>query len=118
MRSLLVEYVKSPSLRHIRDFNSLNKLARDIIRLFAGDRSTWRNWSGERETLLKAAMHCWISVEDLGEYLNGMPGPGLTATDVAQRLRALWEDVLEAWKVTEKSVPHSKTPPAWGVCIF
>lgn len=29
---------------------------------------------------------------DLREFLNSLPGPALTATDVAQRLRAVWEE--------------------------
>lgn len=37
-------------------------------------------------------MPCWIPIDDLRDYLNGMPGSSLTTTDVAQRLRAFCED--------------------------
>jgi hypothetical protein len=47
---------------------------------------------GPRETLLKSAAGCWIPVEALQEFLNGMPGPALTKTDVAQRLRAFEDE--------------------------
>ncbi|MDX9862696.1 MAG: hypothetical protein RBS99_17450 [Rhodospirillales bacterium] len=91
VKSLLFDYVKSPSLRHIRDPHAVNKLAREITSVFRGP-TVWRKWDGQREALLRQAINCWIPIEDLHEYLNGMPGPNLTTTDVAQRLRALWEE--------------------------
>ena len=91
VKSLLFDYVKSPSLRHIRDPHAVNKLAREITSVFRGP-TVWRKWGGQREALLRQAINCWIPIEDLHEYLNGMPGPKLTTTDVAQRLRALWEE--------------------------
>jgi hypothetical protein len=41
---------------------------------------------------LKAAGKTWIPIEDLVAFLNGMPGPNLTKTDVAQRLRAFQDE--------------------------
>ncbi|HEY0218894.1 MAG TPA: hypothetical protein VGC26_03870, partial [Afipia sp.] len=63
----------------------------DIIRILEAARPTWRKWEEPRETLLKTAAPCWIPIEDLRSYLNEMPGPTLTATDVAQRLRDYYE---------------------------
>lgn len=40
----------------------------------------------------QAAAPCWIPVEDLQAFLNTLPGPPLTKTDVEQRLRAIWEE--------------------------
>ena len=37
-------------------------------------------------------MGCWVPDEDLRDFLNRMPGPRLTTTDVAQRLKALEEE--------------------------
>jgi len=45
-----------------------------------------------REELAKAAAICWIPTEDLRVFLNRLPGPALTHTDVVQRLRAFWEE--------------------------
>lgn len=89
---LIRDYVRSPSLKHIRDAHSINKLARDIVRRLDGGTRTWRNWTDERELLLKSALTCWIPEDDLREFLNSMPGPVLTRTDVAQRRRALEEE--------------------------
>jgi len=36
---------------------------------------------------VKMAIGCWIPLEDLRGFLNAMPGPELTPTDVAQRTR-------------------------------
>ena len=54
--------------------------------------SVWEKWDGSREEIAKAAVPCWIPTEDLVAYLNRLPGPKLTATDVTQRLRAFWEE--------------------------
>lgn len=91
VKSLLFEYVKSPSLRHISDPYAVNKLAREITSVFCGS-AVWRKWDGQREALLRQAINCWIPIEDLRDYLDGMSGPKLTTTDVAQRLRAFWEE--------------------------
>lgn len=92
IRRLLYDYVKSPSLRHIRDPNSLNKLARDIVKAIDRNNEIWRKWDGQREVLLKSALGCWIPTADLRDFLNLMPGPRLTTTDVAQRLKAFEDE--------------------------
>jgi len=90
--SLLFDYVKSPSLRHLRDPHSVNKLARDIVNAVDRAGSIWSKWEAEREEVAKAAAPCWIPTEDLLASLNNLPGPKLTKTDVEQRLRAIWEE--------------------------
>jgi hypothetical protein len=88
----VAEYVRSPSLRHIRDSSNLHKLAKDILQTVDRAGSIWTKWEGRREDIARAAAPCWIPVEDLAGFLNSLPGPPLTRTDVAQRLRALWEE--------------------------
>src|ERR1022692_4868899 len=83
----LADYVKSPSLLHIRDPHSLHKLAKEIVQAVDRASSIWEKWEGPREELAKAAAHCWIPTEDLQAFLNRLPGPVLTHTDVVQRLR-------------------------------
>lgn len=90
--SRLADYVKSPSLRHIRDPHSLQKLAQDIVQSLDRAGSVWSKWEGDRETIAKAAACCWIPTEELLLFLNNLPGPALTHTDVIQRLRAFWEE--------------------------
>ncbi|RBP18148.1 hypothetical protein DFR50_10192 [Roseiarcus fermentans] len=92
VRRLLFEYVESPSLRHLRDSRSIDKLAQSIIIAIDRQRSVWSKWEGEREALLRAAAECWIPIEDMRQFLNNLPGPKLTTTDVAQRLRAVHEE--------------------------
>lgn len=92
VKELLFDYVKSPSLRHIRDPHSLIKLAQEIVRRIDRGNSLWRKWDGQREVLLKSAVGCWIPLEDLRDFLNRMPGPPLTTTDVAQRLKAFEDE--------------------------
>src|SRR5262245_20223635 len=91
VKSLLFDYVKSPSLRHIRDPHSVVKLAREIVRSLDRSNSIWKKWDEQRELLAKSAVGCWVPVEDLRAFLNRMPGPPLTTTDVAQRIRAFEE---------------------------
>ncbi|MCU1249250.1 MAG: hypothetical protein JWQ49_2279 [Edaphobacter sp.] len=76
--SLLFDYVKSPSLRHLRDPHSIHKLAREIVRALDGASSVWKKWETEREEVAQA-------------FLNMLPGPPLTKTDV-ERLRAILEE--------------------------
>ncbi|MDE5465968.1 hypothetical protein [Bradyrhizobium sp. CSS354] len=89
---LLFDYVKSPSLRHLRDPHSVHKLARDIVTTVDRAGSVWSKWDAQREEVAKAAAPCWIPTEDLLASLNNLPGPQLTKTDVEQRLRAIWEE--------------------------
>jgi hypothetical protein len=97
VRRLLFRYVDSPSLRHIRDPKSVNRLAEDIVQAIDREPTIWRKWEGQREVVLKAASACWVPVEDLRAFLNSMPGPKLTVTDVQQRLRAFHEEPYESY---------------------
>ncbi|MEY9583329.1 hypothetical protein [Sinorhizobium fredii] len=92
VQAILSDYVKSPSLRHLRDPHSLMKVAKDIVKRLDRGNGLWQKWEGEREALLKSAVGCWIPIEALREYLNRLPGPRLTMTDVAQRLKAFEEE--------------------------
>ena len=92
VKDLLFDYVKSPSLRHIRDPHSVTRLAQEIVRRIDRSNSIWQKWDGQRELLLKSALCCWIPVADMRDFLNAMPGPPLTTTDVAQRLKAIEEE--------------------------
>lgn len=92
VRRLLFDHVQSPSLKHIRDPKIVARLADEIVRALDRGASVWTKWEGKREALLKAAAECWIPVADLQAFLNAMPGPPLTTTDVAQRLRAFHEE--------------------------
>lgn len=95
--SLLFDYVKSPSLRHVREPHSVHKLARDIVNAIDRASSVWGKWEQEREDVARAAAPCWIPIEDLRTFLNKLPGPPLTKTDVEQRLRAIWEQPYAAY---------------------
>ncbi len=95
--SELFDYVKSPSLRHIRDPHSIHRLAKSIVQSLDRASSVWRKWEGSREEFAKAASCCWIPTEDLLTFLNRLPGPVLTRTDVVQRLRAFWEEPWAAY---------------------
>jgi hypothetical protein len=90
--TILTEYLRSPSLRHVRDAHSVRKLAQEIVQSLDRTGSVWRKWNNAREQLARAAAPCWIPVEDLHDFLSSLPGPALTLTDVAQRLRAFWEE--------------------------
>jgi len=67
-------------------------VAKSILKQLDREGGVWRKWVGERDALLKSALGCWIPIEELRSYLNGLPGPDLTETDVAQRLRAYYEE--------------------------
>jgi len=88
----IFEYVKSPSLRHIRDSHSIHKLAKEIVKTLDHASSVWAKWDGPREEIAKAVGPCWIPIEDLQAFLNRLPGQNLTTTDVVQRLRAISEE--------------------------
>jgi len=102
--SALLEHVKSPSLRHVRDPQMLQRLARDIVRRLYQRSLVWQKWEGEREPFLKAATYCWIPITDLRAFLNEMPGPPLTMTDVTERLRAFHEETFERYPNAELEV--------------
>jgi hypothetical protein len=112
IKGLLFDYVKSPSLRHIRDPNSIFKLAQEIVRRIDQGNSIWRKWDGQREVLLKSALPCWIPVEDLRDFLNDTPGPRLTTTDVAQRLKSFENGPLDHIRGQDDhvSVSHPRVP--------
>ncbi len=93
---LLTDYVKSPSIRHIRDSGALYRLARGIVDRLERNDSLWRKWNSPREDLARLAQPCWIPVSDLRDALNDFPGPTLTNTDVAQRLESFWLDEHES----------------------
>lgn len=92
VRRLLFRYLESPSLRHIRDPKQVDRLAEDILSAVDRKPSVWSKWDPVRGELLKAASKTWVPIEDLVFFLNGLPGPTLTQTDVTQRLRAFQEE--------------------------
>jgi len=95
VKGLLSDYVRSPSLRHIRDMHSLDRLAKEIVRRVDRGNSIWRKWIGERDAFLRSTLFLWIPIEDVRDFLNGMPGPKLTKTDVAQRLQVFEQEAHE-----------------------
>ena len=72
--SLLAEYVRSPSLRHMREERSLAKLALEIVTKLDQDSSVWKKWEGPRDKVLGAAIECWIPKADMLDFLNSLPG--------------------------------------------
>ena len=92
VRRLLFRYLESPSLRHLRNPKQIDRLAEDILSAVDRTPSVWTKWDAARGELLKAAAKTWIPIEDLVAFLNGLPGPPLTQTDLAQRLRAFQEE--------------------------
>lgn len=92
VRALIFDYVRSPSLRHIRDPRSVDALVQQILKSVDQEPTVWRKWQGRREEVLRAAALCWVPDEELQRFLNDLPGPALTLTDVAQRLRAIHEE--------------------------
>jgi hypothetical protein len=92
---MINEHTKSPSLRHIRDPYAISKLASDIVRSLDRGSSVWQKWEGVREQLVRAAVICWIPIEDLLEELNRLPGERLTKTDAEQRLLAIMEEAYQ-----------------------
>jgi hypothetical protein len=92
VKDLLFDYLKSPSLRHMRDPHSVHKLAQQIVKRIDQRHSIWGKWDDLREALLKSAVGCWVPIEDLKGFVNRMPGPSLTVTDVAQRFKAFEDE--------------------------
>jgi hypothetical protein len=95
VRSLIARYVNERPIAQIRDWFGLATLSRQVIEALEAEFSIWRKWSLPREAFAKSAVGCWIPLEDLRAFLNEMPGPSLTPTDVAQRLRAFSEEGCE-----------------------
>jgi len=92
VRRLLFRYLQSPSLRHLRDPKQVDRLAEEIVTAIDHTSPLWSKWDVVRAELLKAAAKTWIPVGDLVAFLNGLPGPSFTQTDVEQRLRAFQEE--------------------------
>lgn len=92
VRRMLFRYLQSPSLRHLRDPKQVDHLAEEIVTTIDRSSPLWTKWDAARGELLKAAAKTWIPIEDLVAFLNKLPGPRLTRTDVAQRLRAFQEE--------------------------
>lgn len=89
VRRLVTNYLRSPSVSHMRDPHSVDQLVEQILGAVDREPSVWRKWLEERETFLEAAAPYWLPLEDLRDFLNGLPGPPLTLTDVEQRVRAI-----------------------------
>src|SRR3989344_2015432 len=89
VRRLVTSYLRSPSISHMRDPHSVDRLVEQILGAIDREPSVWRKWLAERETFLQAAAPYWLPLEDLRNFLNGLPGPPLTLTDVEQRVRAI-----------------------------
>lgn len=92
VRSLLFRYLESPSLKHLRDPKQVDGLAESILTALGRTGPVWEKWDAVRGEFLKAAAKAWIPFDELVTFLNGLPGPNLTKTDVAQRLRAFQEE--------------------------
>lgn len=91
VRRLLTEYVSSPSLKHMRDHRALSNLAAAKVSTLNQNITAWQKWSPTREQLVICAGPCWVPIDALTRHLNTMPGPTLTRTAVAQRMRDLQE---------------------------
>jgi hypothetical protein len=63
--SKLTEYLKSRSLKHIRDPRSLQKLAKEIVQSVDRAGAVWDKWEGRREEIAKAAACCWTRDQPL-----------------------------------------------------
>jgi hypothetical protein len=92
VRAALAQHVMSLSISQVRDPFAIDRLAKDIVRSVTSGNPVWRKWGPVRETVLKSASECWIPTDVLRDFLNEMPGPVLTLTDVKQRLRAMQEE--------------------------
>jgi hypothetical protein len=92
VRRLLFRYLESPTLRHLKDPKQIDRLAEEILSAVDHTPTVWAKWDAARRELLKAAAKTWIPIGDLVAFLNSLPGPRLTPTDVVQRLRAFQEE--------------------------
>ncbi len=89
VRQLLRDYASSPSLRHLRDPGVIERLAVRIVKRLDEVGSVWKKWIGAREQILGDALECWIPTADMLDFLNSLPGPALTTTDLEQRMRTM-----------------------------
>jgi hypothetical protein len=96
VRHLLFKHLESPSLRHLRDPKQVDRLAEKIVSAVEQSSPLWGKWDPVRGDPLKASAKTWIPIEDLVAFLNGLPGPPLTRTDVVQRLRAFQDEPYAA----------------------
>ena len=62
--TLVSEYVRSPSLRHLRDLHPLHRLAGDIVKEVASPNPIWTKWSRDCETVARPAACCSIPPEE------------------------------------------------------
>ncbi len=53
--SILFDYVKSPSLKHLREPHSVHKVSREIVKALDGASSVWKKWESRREEVAQAA---------------------------------------------------------------
>ncbi len=67
---LVAEYVRSPSLRHLRDPHSIWKLATDIVNRLDRNSSVWKKWDEEREALVKATCAASTPMSAWGRVLT------------------------------------------------
>jgi hypothetical protein len=91
VRDLLHAFVLAAPSRRLSDPQWLHKVAEQIVESLDQGNPIWRKWDPQREQLLKSAIGCWVPIADLCDFLNTMPGPRLTLTDVAQRQKAFEE---------------------------
>lgn len=95
IRSLVGDYVRSPSLSHIRSAHALDKLASEIVRRLDVGSPIWVKWNDVRDEMARACCPCWIPEPMLAAALNALPGQKLTQTDVSSRLAVLQEEMGE-----------------------
>jgi hypothetical protein len=55
VKRILFDYVKSPSLKHIRDPHSIAKVTQEILRRLDRGNVIWTKWTEHREMQLKSA---------------------------------------------------------------
>lgn len=101
VQGILRKYLSSPSLRHIRDQRSIELVSMEIVEALDGSNGIWRKWDGPRRDFLEAALECWIPEDDFLAFLNSLPGPPLTMTDLVQRKHSMEEDEYLGWPEPE-----------------
>ncbi len=52
VKEMLFDYVKSPSLKHIKDPYSVIRLAQEIVKRVDQGNSIWRKWDAQRDVLI------------------------------------------------------------------